>query len=294
MTTPPPSTSPPVYHEPAARYTSSWILAAFVVVGFAVDSARAGHVAHLLGWVIGGVLIVGINVLIVHAARTMRSITVTSGDIRVGEQWVERAHLAGIDRSDDTAHVLGQTPHTALPRGVPGLRLRLVNGEVTIVPTRRPHALESALGLGESSRRGEPDVVDVHLATPDELDALGAIAQRAATLYRVAELDAPPDTTAAGLATASAVLVAGAPAVGFIQLDRDGDVVRVSTIAVLPARMRHGIGGRLLEAAAEWAVAQGAGAFTAVIDERASWQRPFFAGCGFTGDDAELRRDLAR
>ena len=283
-------TSEPVYVEPAARYTSSVVLAAFVVAGFAVDCIRAGRVVHVLGWLIGGVVIVGGNVLIVRAARSFRTITVTDAEVRVGEQWVARDVVAGIDRSDAQGHVLGQTPYTNLPRGVPGLRLLLDSGEIAIVPTRRPDRLARVLGLSVAA----PVPVDeVRPATDADLDALPSIAQRAWTLYRVAGADVPPQpTTADGLRAADAVFVIGTPPAGFVQLDRTGDVAQLSMIAVLPARMRAGLGGALLAAACEQARASGCVRIEARVDANAPWQAAFFAEHGFAGSDGLVHRDL--
>jgi GNAT superfamily N-acetyltransferase len=279
-------TSEPVYVEPAARYTSSIVLAVVVAAGFTVDCVRAGHVVHVLGWVIGGVAIVGVNLLIVRAARSFRTVTVTAGEIRVGEQWVARDVVAGIDDSDGQGHVLGQTPYTNLPRGVPGLRLRLRNGEIAIVPTRHPDRLAGVLGLAAP-------VDQVRPASAADLDTLPLIVQRAWTLYRVAGLDVPPQpTTADELRSADAVLVIGTPPSGFVQLDRRDDIAQLSMIAVLPARMRAGLGSVLLAAACDEARARGCTRIEARVDATAPWQVAFFAARGFTGNDGLLRRDL--
>lgn len=247
---------PIVYVEPGARYTSTAIMTAFVVIGFVVDCLRSGKVVHVLGWVIGGVLIVGANLLIVRAARSLRTITVTGSEIRVGDQWLERAHVVGIDTGDATAHVLGQTPHTPLQRGVPGLRLALADGAVAVIATRRPAELMTALALAAPAERGEP-AIEVRTARDDEYPALPVIAERAAALYTVAGQAPPRIPTVAELRAAAVVLVALGPSAdeplaGFIALLARGGSWDVAHLAVLPSQIRRGVGPALRSAAEDY------------------------------------------
>jgi GNAT superfamily N-acetyltransferase len=268
-----PGDEPVVYVEPAGTYRSAWLMASFVIVGFTIDCVRAGRVVHLIGWGLAGLAIVGVNVLVVYAARTLRSITVTASEIRVGEQQVARADIAATeDHPERATHVLGQTPHTPLPRGIRGLALRLVDGTLVAVATRQPDRLAAVLGVSELSV-----AVSVRAATDDDYLALADIDERAAALFRVAELPVPEPVTEAQLRAASIVLVADDPPAGFVAAERHGGQLRILALAVLPARMRAGVGTALVNALGEWARQHGCAGLTVTIAEPAPWQTAFFA-----------------
>lgn len=109
------------------------------------------------------------------------------------------------------------------------------------------------------------------------------IDRRAEALFRVAGLDLPQIiVTDEELAGAAAILVAGRPAVGYVQIDEVDGAAHVEELAVLPNRMRSGIGTALLTAACDWAAAEGYRAITLTTFADVAWNAPFYAARGFT------------
>jgi hypothetical protein len=253
------SAGTPVYSEPAGSYASSWVMFAVVAVAFTVDCARAGRLVHVLGWSVGAVMIVGVNVLVTTSARALRSITVTTDSVQVGSDRLARSDIAGVAVvAESPPRILGQTPHLPMPRGVAGLALRLRDGSVVGVPTRRPDDLAAALGLTIPDGDEPTAADDVRIADGDDLAQLADVEERAAALYRVAGLPEPPArATAAGIAGATCVLVAGRPVYGYAWLSTEGQVARVEQVAVVPGRVRDGAADRLRSAAHEWAAGHG-------------------------------------
>src|SRR5579872_2312189 len=136
----------PLFHEPGRTYTSSVVLLALLSVGFFIDVALGGGVAHLVGWIIAVVAVVGIDMLAVHAARTLRSVTVTEDELSVGEASVARKRIIGFERNvDPSAPVIGRALGEGMPRGARGLALHLSDGGVVVVPTRQPERLAEVL-----------------------------------------------------------------------------------------------------------------------------------------------------
>lgn len=278
------------YCEPGRTYATSWALAGLLLLAFLGDVLLGGARAHLVGWVLAVVVVVGIDVITVRAARALRSVSVTADELRVGDAVVPRADIIGYERQVDASMpVLGRLAGEGLPRGASSLAVHLVDGSVVAVPTRRPDRLARALEL-------ELQVPDIRPADEDDLAQLPDICSRAESLFRVSGLDLPPlpfptDT----MHDAVTVLVAGRPAVGFVRLDEIDGNAHVHRLAVVPPRMRQGLGSALLEAACAWAQAQGYPAVTVITFADVPWNAPFYAARGFvpvehlTPEIAELR-----
>lgn len=274
-----------VYAEPARGYASAWTLAALLLAGLIVDVALGGAAVHAIAWLVALVIIVGADVLTIRAVRAGRSVTVTPTEVRVGRETIQRASIRGVEPGAQ-GRVLGRRPGEGLPRGAAGLGLRLVDGEVVIVPTRRPQALRATLEIGDAAPEIRP-------AEDDEIDDLPEIEARACALYTVSGLGPVPDPRMAHkvLTDARALLVAGRPAVGYARIDRVDGRAHLESLAVVPGHMRRGIGSALLEAACGWATRHGYPAVTVCTFADVPWQGPFFARRGFVPMD-ELSPEL--
>jgi GNAT superfamily N-acetyltransferase len=267
----------PRYVEPARSYTSSLILAAALGAGFLVDLlVIGGGGGHAVAWVIGGVLIVGLDALVVHAARELRSIVVTDDEITVGEQTLLRKDIRGVELGDtDAAPVLGRRFGEGLPRGTAALTLALGDGSKVAVATRRPQQLAELLGATGV-------LPEVRPATPADLELLPVIDQRAESLFRVAGMHLPDiPFPLDALHESRAVFVAGRPPVGFVQIDEVDGLAHVQELAVLPSHMRKGLGSALLDAACAWARDSGYPAITLTTYARVPWNGPFYQSRGF-------------
>jgi GNAT superfamily N-acetyltransferase len=278
------------YAEPGRSYRTTLALFVLLAAGFGLDLALGGGVAHLIGWIVAVVLVVGADALVTHAARSLRSITVTATELRVGDDAIARADIAGVlSEPGDDVPVLGVGPGSGLPRGVAGLALRLADGRTVLVPSRHPDRLAAALEVA-------PDRAEVRLATAEDLPLLAEIDSRADTLFRVAGIDLPlipfPEDA---LADAKAVFVAGHPPVGFVRVDEVDGLAHVEALAVVPGHMREGLGTALLEAACAWAKQHHYPAITLITFADVAWNGPFYAARGFvevdefTPEIAELR-----
>jgi GNAT superfamily N-acetyltransferase len=258
--------------------------------GFAVDLALGGGRAHALAWSLAVVLVTGADALTVHAARSIRSLTVTDTAIRVGEESLDRAAVTGVDpRLTGQPPILGRLPGEGLPRGSTGLTLLLTDGGRIVVPTRHPDRLAAALQLSAPT----PVVRRIEAGEyPVALD----IAARAGALYRVAGyefIDLPyPERE---LREAKAVFVIGEPPYGFVQLGECDGMAHIGGLAVVPGEMRKRAGTALLEAACAWARGEGYAAIVTTAYVEVPWNAPFYAARGFTVVDhlppglAELR-----
>jgi GNAT superfamily N-acetyltransferase len=264
-----------VYHEPARSYVTAWALFGLLLVGYVLDLAFGGGLPHTWGWLLAVVLVVGIDVLATHAARVRRSITVTPTELRVGEHALPCESIIAIVDVDPSLPVLGQAVREGLSRGTPGLAVRLVGGDVLVVPTRHPDRLAAALDVSF-------ELPVIRIAEPDELAAVPEIERRAEVLFRVAGIHLPPGwTTVDELHQAKAVFVVGRPPVGVVQVEEVDAVAHVDLLAVLPGRMREGLGTALLEAACSWAAAGGYPAITIITFADVAWNAPFYAARGF-------------
>ena len=266
----------PLFHEAGRTYTSSVVLLALLSVGFFVDVALGGGVAHLVGWIIAVIAVVGIDMLAVHAARTLRSITVTADELSVGEASVERKRIIGFERNiDPSAPVIGRALGEGMPRGARGLALHLSDGGVVVVPTRQPERLAELLEV-------ELRMPDIRPAEPGDDQAIREVEERAATLFQVAGVDLPGNwLSIAEMHDALVVLVSGDPVDGFIRVGEADGMAIIELLGVVPGSMRHGIGSSLVEAACSWAAGHGYRAITVMTYVDLKWNAPYFAARGF-------------
>lgn len=265
------------YVEPARTYASCFVLLVILAAGFVVDLVfLGGGRAHAVAWAIAAVLVVGVDALIVYAARSVRSIEVTDDEVRVGESSVQRAEIAGIRPGrDDEVPLLGRRTGEGLPRGTTPLTLQLEDGSAIAVATRFPQRLAAALGAEEA-------VLEVRPADAADLALLPEIDSRAETLFRVAGIDLPEIPYPVDeLHESKAVFVVGNPPVGFVQIDEVDGLAHVQEIAVLPSHMRRGLGSLLLDAACAWARTAGYRAVTLTTYAEVAWNAPFYAERGF-------------
>jgi GNAT superfamily N-acetyltransferase len=265
------------YVEPARTYTSSLVLLAVVVGGFLVDLlALGGGRVHALAWVIGGILIVGVDALIVYAARHLRSVVVTDDDVTVGEETLPRKDILGVDLGDsDNAPVLGRRFGEGLPRGTAGLTLTLTGGRKIVIASRNPKQLAEVLGARDVAP-------EVRRALPVDLEHLPEIDRRAESLFRVAGMNLPDiPFPLDALHDSRAVFVAGRPPVAFVQIDEVDGIAHVQELAVLPSHMRQGLGSALLDAACTWASEAGYPAITLTTFADVAWNGPYYAQRGF-------------
>ncbi|MEP7020406.1 MAG: GNAT family N-acetyltransferase [Pseudonocardiales bacterium] len=265
-----------VYYEPAQTYRSAWTLLGAFVLGFVADLALGHGSRHILAWLVAVVLVVGIDVLMTRAARSMRSITVTRTELRVGESAVPRESItAVVDEVDPSLPVFGLSVGHGLPRGIPGLAVSVVDGAVLVVPTRHPDRLAAALQTSH-------EALSIRPAEPDELDELDEIDTRADSLFRVAGYELPDlDFEREALRDARAIFVAGRPAVAFVWVTEVDGVAHIEELAVIPGRMRQGLGSALVEAACDWAAGAGYPAITLTTFAQVAWNAPFYATRGF-------------
>lgn len=270
----------PGYREPARSYVSSLLLLLVLAIGFGIDTGVGGGRVHALAWAIAAVLVVGIDALTVYAARSLRSITVTADEIRVGEDSLPREEIVAVEPEPPAdLPVLGRRYGEGLPRGTVGVGVRLADGRGVVLATRHPDRLLAALGS-----RTVPTAI--RRATPADLAHIPDIDERAEALFHVAGYDLPRipyDVDA--LRDAAAVFVAGEPPVGYVQVDEVDGEAHIAEISVLPASMGQGIGSRLLEQACAWARDAGYPGITLTTYADVPWNAPFYAARGFAEVD---------
>jgi GNAT superfamily N-acetyltransferase len=261
------------YVERPRSYTSALVLVGVLAVGFVLDLGLGGASSHLWGWLIALVLVLGADLLVIYAARSTRTIRLTDDALVVGDDALPREHIEGI--ADEVAYgprVLGLMLTRELPKNTPGLALRLHDASVVIVPTRKPEQLAGALGL-----RAVED--PVRPATDADLPLLQEIDDRADTIFRIAGYDLP-DVSLPGR-PAVAVFVVGTPPYGYARVGLMDGTAYLDDLAVLPGRMRRGVGRRLVDAACAWARDHGHAAITLVTYADVPWNGPFYARLGF-------------
>jgi GNAT superfamily N-acetyltransferase len=273
------SPEPAEYDEKARSYASLWVFVAIIVAGFVIDLVLGGGLAHLLGWLIALVLVVGVNFVVVYAVRSEKSLRVTAEELRVGDEAIPRADVvaiaAGVDETD--LPVLGWP--MGRPRALKGLTVRLADGQDVVVPTRFPDRLQAALGIAAEAA---PPGHAVRAAARSEFALLAEVDQRAEVIFRTAGYDLPDlPLDPAELERAAAVFVAGRPPVGFVQVEEVDGLAHIVELAVIPRWMRQGIGTALLERACEWARAHGYPAMTLTTYADVPWNAPYYARRGF-------------
>ena len=246
--------------DPGRSYASTAWLAALLVAGFLLDLGLGGGRAHLVGWLVAFVLVVGIDALIVRAARTFRRVELTATELRYGEQRLPRAAILGYQS-----------------QGRSGVSLHLTDGRTLLVPTRHAEVFAAALGAGMA-------VADIRPADGADAAAIADIEQRSRALYRVAGMDLPDaySPTEGGGGDDRVVLVSGRPPEAFVRLTEVDGAVNIAAMAVVPKRMNGGLGTALLDAACGWARGHGYRAITVTTYADVDWSAEFFAARGFT------------
>jgi ribosomal protein S18 acetylase RimI-like enzyme len=282
--------SAPEYHEPARSYASLWLFAGLIGTGFVIDLILGGGISHLLGWSIALVVVVGLNFVVLYAVRSEKSLHVTTGEVRVGDEAIGRAEVVALAFGVDDADlpVLGWP--MGRPRSLKGLTVRLSDGQDVVVPTRFPQRLAAVLDVHTAApARGQ----DVRAAGRADLALLDEIGDRADTVFRTAGYDLPDiPLESDDIAAAKAVFVAGRPPVGFVMIEEVDGLAHIAEIAVIPKWMRQGIGNRLLERACEWARTNDYPAVTLITFADVPWNGPYYAARGFV-EVTELSPGLA-
>jgi GNAT superfamily N-acetyltransferase len=276
------------YSEPGRGYGSLLLFGAIIVVGVALDAVFGGLRAHLLGWLIAAVLLFGIDLIVIRAARSQKSLALTGDRLRVGEQSVARSDIVEAVATEERGMTVLGWP-SGMPRGMDAVVLRLRDGSLVAVPTRHPDRLRRALGLGPIRAAAD----EVRAATPEDLPLLADVEARAATIFRVAGYDVPelppPDYTTV---QAKALFVAGRPPVAFARVDEVDDNAHLEELDVVPGHMRAGLGTLLIGHACAWARAQGYPASTLITFADVPWNGPFYRKRGFA-EVTELTPGLA-
>lgn len=140
------------YSERAVSWRPLWLVCGLLILGFVVDLALGS--AHLLGWALAFVAIVGVLGISMYARAQFGSLSVSALRLRVGRESIP---LSTVDleylRDSSSA---GGPPVGArvvgggwsVPKGRQALPVRLTDGAVVLVPCRDPAAVRTAL-LGE-------------------------------------------------------------------------------------------------------------------------------------------------
>ncbi|HEX3334975.1 MAG TPA: GNAT family N-acetyltransferase [Jatrophihabitans sp.] len=281
---------PASYDEPGRTYASVWFFLGLLLAGFGLDLSFGGGLAHLPGWILAIVLVVGVDLLIVYAARSTKSLRLDAEELRVGDESIGRAEIVGSAIGvDDELPVLGWT--TGMPRGMKGVTVRLFDGQDVVIPTRHPDRLAAALGL-TGAGPGSQDQ-DVRVAGQHDLPRLAEIDRRAETVFRMAGYELPelpfPDEELAG---AAAIFVVGRPPIGFVRVDEVDGRAHIEELAVIPKWMRQGVGTRLLDRACRWARENDYAAITLITYADVPWNGPYYAARGWA-ETAEVTPGLA-
>lgn len=273
-------TEPAVYDEKARSYVSIWITVTVVAAGFVLDVIIGGGIAHLPGWLLVLFVLGGFHFLVLYAARSTRSLTLTADELRVGDDAIGRKQIVGVATrlDDDELPVLGW--RDGMPRGVQAVPIRLDDGRDVLVPTRFPDRLRNALGVEVATAHSRG--MDVRAAARSEFPLLEEVDERADVIFRTAGYELPDiPFDPAALARAAAVFVVGRPPVGFVQIEEVDGLAYIVEIAVIPKWMRQGIGTALLERACEWARTHNYPAIALTTYADVPWNGPYYARRGF-------------
>ena len=120
-------------------------------------------------------------------------------------------------------------------------------------------------------------------AEPGEMPGLVAVELAADELFEQVGLGFPPGTTMIEeVMDPAVVLVEGDPPVGFALIGWVDGNLHLDQLAVHPSRMRQGIGGRLVAAVRDHAVASGAPAVTLTTYRDVPWNAPWYERQGFS------------
>ncbi|MET7464210.1 GNAT family N-acetyltransferase [Nonomuraea sp. NPDC005501] len=122
----------------------------------------------------------------------------------------------------------------------------------------------------------------VRWADAGELPGLVEIELAADALFEQVGITFPAGTTQVEeVEDPSSVLVEGSPPVGFALVGRVDGNLHLEQLAVRPERMRQGIGGRLVAAVRDHALACGAPAVTLTTFRDVPWNAPWYERHGF-------------
>lgn len=272
-----PDPSDVVHTEYPRGYGSLGVFGAIILIGIVLDGIFGGLRSHIVGWVIAAVLLFGVDLLVIHAARSQKALQVTPTAVHLGGQFVERRHVAGLATDPAPASPVLGWP-AGMPRGMQPLALRLVDGTAVLLPTKRPDRLARVLDLATTE-----DQANIRPAAPADLPALAEIEERASTVFRVAGHELPADlpVTDYTQAPAVAIFVVGVPPVAFARVDEVDGAAHLEELDVLPGHMRHGVGGALVEHVCAWAAERGYRAVTLCTFRDVPWNGPFYARHGF-------------
>lgn len=281
----------PEYHEAPRSYASLGYFVALILIGFVIDLLLGGGTAHLLGWAIAFVLVVGMNFLVVYAVRSQKSLHVTAETVRIGDETIVRPGIVAFAHPEDESRlpVLGWP--TGMPRSLTSVPVRLADGIEMIIPSRFPDRLKRALDVPEE----RPGVArpEVRAAARRDLPLLPELDERAEVVFRAAGHTLPSrPLPLAALEAAKAIYVAGDPPVGFVWVDEVDGLAHVHELAVLPRWMGQGLGSELLERAGEWARRHDYPAITLITFADIAWNAPFYRRRGFV-EVEELTPGLA-
>lgn len=269
-----------VYREAARPWTSVWLVLAALVGLFALDRFVVGSRLPIGGWVLVIALVVGVYAGMVYAARSARSLILTTDELWVGDEILLRNQIVGAlpvpPRGSDLP-VLGWP--TGMPRMVKGIVVRLADEQDVVIPTRKVGRLETALGVAvfEPKQAGA-----IRAASGTDLPLLADIDSRAEMLFGLGGYDLPEmEFDTAGLERAAAIFVVEDPPVAFIWLREVDGMAYVEKVSVTPSAMRTGVGTALLEHACEWARDAEYPAITLTTYADVPWNGPFFRARGF-------------
>jgi GNAT superfamily N-acetyltransferase len=127
----------------------------------------------------------------------------------------------------------------------------------------------------------------IRRAQPTELGRLPAIERAAAAQFRTTQFAAMADAPLSAEEIDPAhdlIWVAVAPTgelVGFALVHQLATVAHLHELDVHPAHARRGLGGRLIDAVAAWAVGEGLRAITLTTFRDIPWNAPYYARLGF-------------
>jgi GNAT superfamily N-acetyltransferase len=286
----------PRFHEAGRSYISTALLTLLLAAGWVADLLLGGGLSHAPAWVAAIVIVVGADAWTVRTARRLRSVTLTTSELRVGEDAVPRASIVSVAREvQPGGRILGRKLGEGMPRGTRGVTFAMVDGGAVSVPVRDTEGLVVALGLSE-------EVPTIRRADASEYEHLIDVERRSDQLFALSGIGPLPEPgDAKALAAAAVVFAAGNPAVGFARVEIVDAHAHLEQVSVIPRAMRRGIGTALVQAVLRWATDEGYAEVTLITFADVAWNAPFYARLGFvpvedlTPGLAELRdweRDL--
>jgi GNAT superfamily N-acetyltransferase len=123
---------------------------------------------------------------------------------------------------------------------------------------------------------------EIRTAVPAEYEQLIEVETAADRLFPLAGYgETPPPADIEDLVTATLLLVAGDPPVGYARVEVVDGQAHLEGLSVRPRFMRQGIGSALVNAACDWATEQGFEQITLCTFAEVPWNGPFYATLGF-------------